>query len=118
MGLVPYLMTGMGGSAVSPSSLLQELCLNAMAIMVIQQPHEVAMVSSVLQHVMWLLDCAAEGHLPAELCTASWQVAAAGCVAACTAALANQNLLEIDCDRYVLERRLPDAILERLASPS
>lgn len=80
---------------------MQELGLNAMGLMVVQQPQETAMVSSALQHVIWLLDCAVEGHLPAELCTHSWQNAAAGCVSACTETLASQGLLDVAGDRLV-----------------
>jgi hypothetical protein len=83
--------------------LLQELCLNTMALMVIHQGHEGALAAAVLQHVLWLLECAAGGLIPAAVCSASWQVAAAACVEACTSALSCLDMLPMFADRWVSE---------------
>lgn len=72
---------------------VQELCLNAMTLMVVQHNNQASVVGTTLQHVLWLLECAAGGHIPAAVCTASWQVAAAACVAACTSALDGLGML-------------------------
>jgi hypothetical protein len=81
--------------------LLQELCLNTMALMVIHQGHEGALAAAVLQHVLWLLECAAGGLIPAAVCSASWQVAAAACVEACSTALSCLDMLRMFADRWV-----------------
>ncbi|WIA14317.1 hypothetical protein OEZ85_002849 [Tetradesmus obliquus] len=83
------------------SSEVQELCLNAMALMVIHQSHEGAMVAAVLQHVLWLLECAAGGLIPAAVASPSWQVAAAACVEVCLPALNSLNMLGAFSDRLV-----------------
>jgi hypothetical protein len=70
-----------------------------MALMVIHQGHESALAAAVLQHVLWLLECAAGGLLPAAVCTPSWQVAAAACVQACTSALSCLDMLGMFADR-------------------
>jgi hypothetical protein len=57
---------------------------------------------AVLQHVLWLLECAAGGLLPAAVCSASWQVAAAACIEACTAALSCLDMLPMFADRCVI----------------
>jgi hypothetical protein len=71
-----------------------------MALMVIHQSHEGQLVSAVLQHVLWLQECAAGGLIPAATCTASWQVAAAACVQACMTALNSLDMLGMFADRY------------------
>lgn len=73
-----------------------------MALMVIHQGHEGAMAAAVLQHVLWLLECAAGGLIPGAVCTPSWQGAAAACVAACTSALSSLSMLGMFADRCVL----------------
>ncbi|WIA34494.1 hypothetical protein OEZ86_012821 [Tetradesmus obliquus] len=83
------------------SSEVQELCLNAMALMVIHQSHEGAMVAAVLQHVLWLLECAAGGLIPAAVASPSWQVAAAACVEVCLPALNSLNMLGAFFERLV-----------------
>eukprot|EP00883_Tetradesmus_obliquus_P008640 jgi/Sobl393_1/19368/SZX76090.1 len=83
------------------SSEVQELCLNAVALMVIHQSHEGAMVAAVLQHALWLLECAAGGLIPDAVASPSWQVAAAACVEVCLPALNSMNMLGPFADRLV-----------------
>jgi hypothetical protein len=71
--------------------------------MVIHQSHEGAVVAAVLQHVLWLLECAAAGLIPAAVCTPSWQVAAAACVEACLSSLSSLDVLGMFADRWALD---------------
>lgn len=72
-----------------------------MHVLVLHQPHEHAMVAAVLQHALWLLQCAGEGLVTEALRTTSWLQAVGACVAACTTALQRQGLLSLHVDRCV-----------------
>lgn len=73
--------------------------MHVLCLLVLQQPHESAMVGAVLQQVLWLLECAGEGLLPADVVTGTWQVAAAAVVAACVTALDETGLLGMQSSR-------------------
>lgn len=78
----------------------QELCLAVATLLVLQQPQDTPLVSAMLQHVLWLLQCAVEGLVPpAMLSCKSWTQAVAACVGACAAALQGQGLLGLYADR-------------------
>eukprot|EP00775_Hariotina_reticulata_P013106 gene13106-13234_t len=95
------MVAALGQMMCYSNSDLQELCLRVLSLMVLQQPHHGDVVVAVLQHVLWLLEVAAEGLLPAELVTGSWQQAAASALAACISALTDLKLLDIYGNRLV-----------------
>lgn len=78
---------------------LQELCLSLMALLVLQQPQQADMVPVAANYALWMLQCAGEGQLPAELLCAGSMQALTACVSACTAALHGLGLLGLFCDR-------------------
>jgi hypothetical protein len=78
---------------------LQELCMGLTALLVLQQPHKAEMVPAAANHALWMLQCASQGQLPADLlCLGSMQALTA-CLSACTAALHGLGLLGLFADR-------------------
>lgn len=78
---------------------VQELCLALMSLLVLQQPQHADMVSSAANHALWLLECAAQGQLPAELLCMRCSTALAACLSSCIGALHALGLLDWYCDR-------------------
>jgi len=70
-----------------------------MALLVLQQPQHADMVSAAFNHTVWLVECAAQGHLPSELLRLGSMQALAACVSACMAALHQLGLLGLYCER-------------------